>query len=211
MAIPPIGANDIVQTVIETNVLGQTCLNVLYYKAHRSLSEITYQEAMDLLNQSVRASTTSGIVPEMVKVMGANATVTRVRSQRVSPRRDIYVTLASPIDGELPNLVAASNVSAVISKQGEIVGRGRTGSFHVPGLSPSTYGLGYMTDPAMASLSDLADKLNDPQVVDGGDFIFHPGMWNPALGPADNWNPSIATTPQRTLRVMRRRTVGVGI
>jgi len=211
MAIPKLLVGDIVQCTIESQVLGQTCLNVLHYRARVGLPDLEYQEAMDLLNQAVHSSTTSAIVPKMLPLMGDNTAVVAVQSQRVYPRRDIPVRLPFNDAGTDVTVCNAPNIAFVITKQSEAAGRGRNGSFHLAGVTDQNYALGAVTAGGTTLLEELADRLRDEQVTEGGEFVFEPGFYAPNVGALDNWKYLVGTTVRPTVRVMRRRTVGHGI
>lgn len=209
----PIGrlvVGDIVQTIIESEVLGQRCLNVLYYRARSGMPTVTYFEAMDALNDAVLNGTVSSIVEAMVPLMGDNTKVKRVQSQRVYPSRDIYVRMAANVLGTVVELCRTPNIAFVITKTSELSGRGRNGSFHLAGVTDQHYTAGYVTEVGIGLLNTLGDKINDPQVADGGEFVFEPGMYHPGAGAGFNWHYMVGTNSQETVRVMRRRTVGLG-
>lgn len=210
MAIPKIAVGDIVQVIIEGVCENQRTLNVLHYKAAVGLPETEYFVALQELCEAVGENPTTGIVPKMLPLMGPNARIQRIQAQRVYPQRDLYTRLEIDQGGEHVDDCDATNVAAVITKRGEHVGRGKSGTFHLGGLANTTYALGNITGPATALLVDLADKLNDPQMTSGAEPVFKPGLFNPTAGAGSNWNEIVATDPMKTLRVMRRRTVGVG-
>lgn len=207
----PISVGDIVQVVCESRVLNQVCLNVLYYRARKALPAISYAEGIDLLNQAVGGASEASIKAQMVPLMGDNTKFIRVQAQRVYPTRDLYYRLTMTRDGMAPTVCNASNIAAVITKRGLTAGRGKAGSFHLAGLTDQHYALGSLTEEGTDLMERLADKLNDPLVSDGGEFVFEPGMFTPGAGAGLNWNYIGACDVQPTVRVMRRRTVGLGI
>lgn len=211
MAIGKLVVGDIVQMTIESDVLGQRCLNVLHYRARVGLPALEYQEAMDLLNQAVRGSTTSSIMEKMLPLMGENTKVVGFTSQRVYPTRDIPVRLPNSDEGTAPTVCNASNLAFVITKQSEAAGRGRNGSFHLAGVTDQHFALGNVTLDGQTALEELADRLRDKQVTEGGEFVFEPGLYKANSSLLENWKYLVGTTVQTTVRVLRRRTVGLGI
>lgn len=211
MPVAPIAAGDVVQVIIESQVLQQTMLNVLYYRAKAGVPGTEYFIILDELNTAIAESQNAGIVPYMIPMMGPNAEVVRIQSQRVYPTRDLYLRTPVGVVGTQNDDCDASNLAAVIVKRGERTGRGKSGTFHLGGLPMTSYALGRMTAGSRTLLTALADKLNDPQLSAGGESLFVPGMFNPTMGAPNNFNEIVACDVQDTVRVMRRRTVGVGI
>lgn len=207
----PIAAGDIVQVIIESRVEGQSLLNVLYFKANEAEVGSTYQESLAQLIESIVSDPNTAIVPRMTPLMGPNVTVANVQAQRVYPTRDVYRRQPTGEPGTHVDDCDATNVAAVIVKQSTVAGRGRSGTFHLGGLANTTYALGHMTTDAQTLMLALGDSLDDkqPGIVDTEQW--QPGMFNPSLGAGMNFTEIGATTPRETLRVMRRRTVGVGI
>lgn len=207
----PIAAGDIVQVVIESRVEGQTMLNVLYFKANEAEVGSTYFESLEKLIESVVSDLNTAIVARMTPLMGPNAQVTNVQAQRVYPTRDVYRRQPLGEPGTHVDDCDATNVAAVIVKQSSVAGRGRSGTFHLGGLGSTSYALGEMTNDAVGLLTALGDSLDDKQPGVGDTEQWIPGMFNASLGAPNNFTTIAATAPRKTLRVMRRRTVGVGI
>lgn len=206
----PIAAGDIVQCVIESRVEGQVMLNVLYYRANEAEVGSSYFESLEKLIESVISDPNTAITPRMQPLMGPNVTIEAVQVQRVYPARDVYRRQPLGDQGSHADDCDATNVAAVIVKQAAVAGRGRSGTFHLGGLASTTYALGSLTADARTLLLALGDSLDDrqPGVADTEQWV--PGMFNPLLGAGLNFTEIAATAPKDTLRVMRRRTVGVG-
>lgn len=211
MAIDPIAIGDIVQVVIGVKVEGQQCLNVLYYRADSNQGPNTYVATIDNLLNRIESDEVDGIIPHLIPCMAPNAIHNFIQGQRVYPVRSIPIRTNLANDGTHVDDCDATNVSAVISKKVEKAGRGRTGSFHVAGVPNTGYALGSITEAYAALLEQVATRLDSPQAgITPGSF-WNPGTFNPELGVGDNFVPIVDAEVKRTLRVMRRRTVGVGI
>lgn len=211
MPVDPIAVGDVIQVVIESEVLSQVCLNVLHYRCEVQPAGATYDGALFDVMNAVGIGDDENIVPKMRPLMGENARVFRIQAQRVYPHRDHYVRDTIDQDGLAPVVCNAPNLAFVLTKQGEKIGRGRSGNFHLAGVTDQHYALGFVTEAGIDLMEALADKLGDPIVPQLDAFGYRPGMFNPALGADLNWNPIVAVTPQPTVRVIRRRTVGLGI
>lgn len=210
MAIPPIAIGDIIQVQIRTQVENQTVLNVLHYRSLSNRDTVTYQEGLNDLIDGIAVDDVTSIIDPMLPLMGPNAEVIYVQAQRVYPARDIYVRRNINRSGEHADDCDATNVDAVIVKQSEKTGRGRSGVFHLGGLANTTYALGEMTADSMTLLAGLASSLKVRMAEIIPDTGFDPGMYNPDLGGVTGFTKVADCTPRKQLRVIRRRTVGVG-
>lgn len=209
MAIPKIVVNDIVQVVIESRVNEQRCLNVLHYRCDAMDVALTYAEALDQLMTRVGGAAPS-VVAYMVAAMGSNASVEQIRAQRVSPRRDIYLAQSIGTAGTGTPTVQLSNVAGVITKQTELAGRGRAGSFHLAGLPIGAYTNGSLTVAAVNQLQTLATEIQANLTI-GEAVKWTSGTFSPQAPLAERFHAIFEAFPQTTARVMRRRTVGLGI
>jgi len=209
MAIPKIVVGDIAQVIINSKVNGQTCLNVLHYKCELMDPALTYAEAMDQLMTKVGGPSPS-VVSYMSLAMASNCQVESIRAQRVSPLRDIYIAQAIGLPGVLAVPANLPNVAGVITKQTEKAGRGRQGSFHLAGMPPADFVDGSLTVPAVNRLQTIADQLQ-ANVLVGATVKWVPGTISPQAALAERFHPLFECFPQTTARVMRRRTVGLGI
>lgn len=211
MAVDPIAAGDVVQVVIESSCLGQTFLNVLHYRAKTNPTGNGYGQQLANLIDAVGTGDDENIVPKMLALMSEEAKVVNVQAQRVYPNRDYYVRVEQDEAGIIPVVCNYPNSALVLTKQGEKIGRGRSGSFHLGGITDQHVALGYITAAGLILAASLGDKLGDPLVPSVGGFTWEPGLYNPTLGNGLNFNPLVGVFPRDTVRVMRRRTVGVGI
>jgi len=130
----------------------------------------------------------------------------RIRATRMTPIiQDIGVT-GSQGDGESP-----INVAGVATKRGEVSGRWAVGSWHQPGLYPDAFATaGNLTSAYKLGLNEaLNNWFNTTRTPPGMVGNVRPILFN-------NLNPTRVTSivtiqAQDTVRVMRRRTVGLGI
>jgi hypothetical protein len=211
MAIAPVAIGDIVQVIIGSRVLGQSCLNVLYYRADSNMGPNTYQATLQNLSNKIATDIVQGIIPYMLDAMGNNTTVEFIQLQKVYPQREIPVRTPQGVPGVHVDDCATPNVAGVILKRVEKPGRGKTGSFHLAGIPETGYSGGSFTAPYQALLDAIGNQLDDP--IDGivAGSKWNPGTFNPDLGLPDNFVPLAGYEVKTTVRVMRRRTVGVGI
>lgn len=208
----PIAIGDIVVLTIFSTWNSQRYLNVLHYQCKNLPMDTHYALCMNDLIAAVQSDAVTSIVPKLALCMGVDASITEVRAQRVYPTRDYYISDNTVIQGGGVDQCTAGNLSAVITKQSTHVGRGRSGSFHVPAIPESAYASGFITANYLQLLEPLAENIDVTQVSGaGGNDVWGPGMFNPNLGALANWSDIARVKIQDTVRVMRRRTVGVGI
>lgn len=211
MPIPPIAAGNIAQVTIECQCEGQTLLNVLHYRAKIGLPTEDYFLSMSHLEEAIAEGSGSGIVPAMTPLVGLNVQFVACTVQRIAPARSPLLRVNIDTPGGSGAGCDAINVAAVITKRGEVPGRGKSGTFHLGGLARDTYLHGVMTEASLEFLATLADKLNDEQVASGTTFVWEPVIFNPGGESIGSAQLIVFCGASRTLRVMRRRTIGYGI
>lgn len=211
MPVSPIMSGDIVQVIVRSTFQGDALLNVLYYKALSSYADDSYRETLEELAAGLIVDDINSLTDPMLAVMGGNVRLDYLQLQRVYPTRSPYIRETVATNGTYAEDCYTGNVCGVITKQCEAVGRGRSGSFHMGGLGGTLYSQGVLTADAILLFEDIANALRITQLGVAEDTGFRPGTFNPDLGAPGNFNPLLDTVVQQTLRVMRRRTLGVGI
>lgn len=204
MAVP-LPPNSIIQINAEILAFGQTLINTTHWQT----SLTTVPDYFAELTSAITFCRTNalGWINLLVPCLGTNIELNMVTAQPVYPQRLRPVRV---FDGRLGTGGAdcnAQNLAAVIHKISDIAARWGQGSMHVGGLPTTFYAGGLITTAGITQLTPLAGVL--PRQFMGTLATYFPSLWN-------------ATTPTRatpfthsdiatTVRVMRRRTVGVGI
>ncbi|HKY46322.1 MAG TPA: hypothetical protein VJM50_24730 [Pyrinomonadaceae bacterium] len=209
MAIPLIAAGDIIQIVPETRLFGQTCLNILHYKCRNAPSVgDTYVEQLTQIMTNITTSPGSWYT-KMLAAMSEDALVTQLTIQVVFPARRPYVRVGAGGGGGIAADALPPNSTAQITKRSEVAARGRAGHFALPAVPMTKVASGVLL-PAyvLTELADLAAALQAP--LNYGTFgDYDPVILNVA---APNSSPVILQCDvQQEVRIMRRRTVGLGI
>jgi len=205
MAIP-IGS--ILEVQIETRANEQRCLNILHYRVTTEGSGTGIQAEVEDFLDGVES--VSGIIGSYRALMSTEATMWSISGQLI--RNDRYARIVHPIDdpGELSGNCTAQNVSAVITKRTELSGRWAVGSFHAACLPESAYLAGKLKNATLILAQELADDIAETVTgpVRGG--VYRPVVLHPQ---ADHGGSTFISgcQAQETLRVVRRRTVGLGI
>lgn len=211
MPIPfVLNTGDVVQTIAFQEYLGQTLMNVLHYQYTGSNNILNGVTAVDDLMTQVWTEEVS-IGAYMRAVQDTACIWRRIQAQKVWPTRTPYLrSNLADITGDITGDDMPPNIAAVVTKQTNILGRGRTGSLHVGGLSSIVVQGGNIAALSMTDMNALAASLPDQLPVAGEEGSF----WVPVIGVpvgAGNPTPLLGAVAQQTVRVMRRRTVGVGI
>lgn len=202
-----LNALDTVEIGIEGLIAGQKTLNVLHYSVLVASTPLTYTAAMTNLLNDYLNSLTGPLLP-ILAAAAQNWTCVRIRGQRVWPTRDIALFVADGRPGQRPFNAEACNLAATISKFGSLANRHNIGSLHLAGLSSADYAASLITNAQLLRMDNIRTRLQTDLAVFADTTTAKNIIYsrpNPAL-----YTPIVATTNQPTVRVMRRRTVGVG-
>lgn len=128
--------------------------------------------------------------------------------QFVAPLRTQKVIVTSGLAGTGATASTTANVANVITRRGDLANKHNVGSLHVPASNANVgYANGLIGAAQQALLQTLATQMLAPVVMAGVGSVL-PILWfKPSIL---NATPITSTTVQQTIRVMRRRTVGVG-
>lgn len=209
----PVISGDIIQVVYRTILFEQNILNVLHYRVSQPIGTPSYTEDLDFLTGLLEPGNPGTLGTAIRTALATNATILDITLQRIYPNRSFYLRTPLGLAGQSTlGEATAANVSAVVSKQSEAAGRGRTGSFHLGGVPAAGYTFGRLTAAFRADMVPVADALK-ADITDPGTeaVLMVPGMFGLAPGQPDPFRRVVQTFTQDTLRIVRRRTVGVGI
>ncbi len=210
MAIARLVVNDVVQVILRANVSSQVNLNVLHYRVTTSTGAATYFEQMDAIAAEMGTPGGVGIVGETSRLQSEDYLYDWVQTQKVGPVRSLYTRTALGAPGTVVEPCNAVNVSAVITKQTEIPGRGFSGSFHIGGLPPSAYEFGQLTNATIVQMNVICAALAADLSLLAGALRLTPVCFSQTGGIGGETNTIVNCFPQPQLRTMRRRTLGLG-
>jgi len=205
----PVGS--IFEVSLRSTVCGQKCINVLHYVVTAETSETSI--VAESLQLATAADAANALGPKFRACLAQNCTHDEVVAQCI--RDTLGTRFARQVldigdPGDAVEDAATANVSAVITKRTSFAGRWAVGSFHMPGIGAGFYTNGLVSDVTYkAALNDLGAEIL--QVITtplGGEYqpvIYHPD------GLHGGYTTLLETELQDQLRVMRRRTVGLGI
>lgn len=131
-----------------------------------------------------------------------------VTAQRVSPTRTIRLVKLASFPGTIGNVGEPPNVAAVITKRTLTAGRRGIGSLHLTGVDQTAITDGLITN--LVNYAALLPLLSAGRSVGAVTMSVDPGLFNPTRPPTF-FSRLFDCAIQDTVRVMRRRTVRVGI
>lgn len=217
MAIP-VTNQSVFSYTVESDVAGQRCMNVYHYQLTASTGALADYVALAAdLDAANRAA--NRIVPLTAALMSSNNSITRTRVQSVYPTR-LVVQEFSPgaVDGTQAGSPMPPNVSAVIEKTTDYASRWGRGSAHIAGVPIGEDSGGIWGGGFMASMVSLGAAIKLQLTTTGAAATWTPILYHAATAAKPD-KPATTTriTPITecyaldTVRVMRRRTVRVGI
>lgn len=203
-----LNANDILAVTLKGTLFGQTVLSTFHYRVLVGSVETTYIPAAQAFADAFSAGVDNPTLA-MLAAQSPQYTLDSIRVQRLFPARETYVDSPVGLPGTNANACTASNVAATISKRGPLANPHNKGGVHIPGVSALNATAGVWDAPFLTLLNEVALRMraiyNVPLSLSQSEMvIFNKG--NPNIS-----TTMVATTPQTTVRVSRRRTVGVGI
>lgn len=203
--------NDKVLVTVISSYCGQTCMNTFPFVAKGITGSPPAIAAMEKL---IDASILAGNYVDLLRgCMAQNCVINQVWAQIIGPVRVRARKRTVNIIGnytETDGLTA--NVQASIERYGELAGRHQQGAIRVPiGTDDSCFDDGELTPAMKSALELLGNEMTQSlTVTDTGWNV----SFDPCVGVAKqelDWVITEGTIVQDTVRVIRRRTVRVGI
>lgn len=203
-----LNVGDVVALSYQGLILGQRTINTLHYVVQISSTNTSVLPALTSLASAFSTGAVSPTLP-LLAAMPQNWTLTHIRAQRVSPTRSAFVDYADGRPGQLVTDAESTNVNATITKRTISGTRPGIGSFHAPAIPVDGFAFGLLTAAykiltetyAIRFINVFIDPVDNTQLQP---IVFHKAVPSASF-------PIVSITVQNTLRVMRRRTVGVGI
>lgn len=209
----PINANDIIRITYFSTAFNQRILFHMDYRVgNPPTGSGTTQQQLDVLCDLFAATGTGTYLDAYRGMLGDNVTVNTVRAQVIYPIRSAFEEDVISLAGLSPEGPCTTpNVCAVATFRTALAGRKQISNKHIGPIAAAGYDLGRLTSQLQTDLGDFVEKWKLP-AVDANNGGYNPGIYHRAGdGPAQKFDPITAGTGQTTVRVMRRRTVGVGI
>lgn len=199
---------DVLEVQIAQSHEAQRVLNVLHYQ-FTSATPITDGPAEVARVISLLATGDISLVHALQSCQSQDILLSYIRGQIVHPARRHFVQQSLSGPGLIAQPAMPPNVAMVLSKQTTGVGRGRTGRMSVGGVPRTFVTGGSLTAGAMNAMNALGSEVDNPLSAGGSATA-----WVPCVLPSGNFQEAPRVTScftQPTSRIIRRRTVGLGI
>lgn len=205
----PVAANDIIQLTVEGRKDGQAILNMFCYRVAAAPSSGTVSDNITALIAELWDDPLGTWTGPWLNIMPSDYTLRAIRGQRLAPTRSAYVEVLVQTTGLIEgNLMETANLSWVFIKQSETAGRWAQSPTHMLMPSQDWFNNGELNNFGAAVRATFLALV--PQIVAPGDGgSYEPVIFNPGRQP--NFVKITHVTSKQEVRVMRRRTVGLGI
>lgn len=205
---------DIAEVTFEGVLFGQVTMTVLRYRLKTAGLSGGKEASDDLEAKLIDVGEVWNLY---IKCLSSDWHATGNTIQRIhdTRMRAYFYDLSDP--GDINVSANTANTAAVITtftelstKRSEEKHEGQTGALHLPAIPWDRYVDGLLTNAYIGGpILDLTEKLPAPIVTAGGNtwqlIIYHP------KGTTKVFDDVVGAFGQRTMRTMRRRTVGRGI
>lgn len=201
----PLETGSIVQVVCYQTYNGQLMLNTLHYKYTNTGGAPDYEDACNELLDEL--FTAGDLRDDILTVLHTSASLDRITAQPVFPTRLTAINRNVNAAGLRGGDAAPQNQAAVISKTSVFATRYGRGSWHQGGLIAADNVAGKISFGLSGVLAQIAsDILAERALATLGTMT--PVLWSKKV--PSRITPVKGTIVQPNLRVMRRRTIGVG-
>lgn len=203
-----ITAGNILEFTFQGTYQSQTILTVLHYR-YDGPTTFEYLDEFSLIYQHLVAAAGS-MHEKMRDASSEEVRWTNVRQQIIYPVRRPYHDTGTVASGnrDLPDPMPV-NVAGVINKQTDKLARGRTGSMHLCGMYLQDQEVSEWKAAYLALLQAVANKIPEEIAGSAAGAKWIPVTWSRSQ-PANDAT-IIDANAMSTVRVMRRRTVRVGV
>jgi len=207
----PLAASDIVQATFRYRFAGQEMIWVMNYRIFSTSSTQSVIEDLGTIGDKLKTTTTPNLLFYWLRVIPTNVVLHEVRTQRVRPTRSIFVQrLVNEPGTNAGGNASASNIAAVTTRKTELGGRKDISNSHIGPIGPTQIVDGKLTAAFLVIMTDLAAAMSEDQFIATPSISLRPVVLH-KLGAVPPWGDVAVFSVGDTGRVMRRRTVGVGI
>lgn len=203
-----ISVGSVLEIVFEGKLLGQQTITSFCYLFDTG-SALSIPDGRAAVVEALNTVTIAGGMLDKYLLACSDQLVgVRAYGQWITPIRYAYVQAARPADdGQIAQLANTPNIAGVITRRGEIADRRNISSTHMPAVPASNYSAGTLVGGQITLYETLLTEMLTNLTV-GPAAVLYPCAFHRAL-------PSASRVMKEgfvedTVRVMRRRTVGVG-
>lgn len=208
--MPNVAIGDVIQVTLGYVAQAQQCLVVRHYTLANLPADIDYESWLDQIMNGWLLGP-PGVVDLLKKCLHSAVRINFIQAQGVFPTRRFYKRLSQDIPGTNAGIEPMPPNNAItLTLQTDIPGRGRSGSNHVGGLSSTCYtDDGFVEGAYKTTVQAYGDSL--PKGIGG---VAPNNYWKACTFnkiKVPHTNLVRGAVVQDTMRVERRRTVGLGI
>jgi hypothetical protein len=203
-------ANDIVAVTYESLYCDQQIRYCLHYKVTAPGNSTNPESDLDAIAHHFGSTVLCPLTGHIFAVSTPEIGTTGVTAQRVYPQRTIMMRYSVSIPGSHAGQGMPPNTAAVVTKRTLTPGRMGRGSLHLTAIPFDMNDRGVIAPGNRVEFNPILDDLVKAQVVSAIQCTLEPGLFNPTHPPTF-WSRLFDCDLMDTLRVMRRRTVRVGV
>lgn len=206
--MPTLKLGDTVLQTYVTTLCGQRVMNTFWWEVTVAPTPLLEQDvAFDALNDQMNEAT--GLTNRFDACLPSNLDWYGIWFQVIGPTRLVKVTFARTGNGQFNGEAGSANVAAVITRRTQYASRVGIGSLHVPiATEPIAIEGGFVANALRTPLNALAAKMKENVSASG--YTLRPKV-TPNADAVGGIPWVYQTFLQDTVRIMRRRTVGLGI
>lgn len=199
---------DIVLVTIESRMSNQQVMTLLAYRVKiGSPPSIDGRAVLTTFNQALNAA--GDLVQLYQDCMSNDVKQVRTKVQKIHPLRMSYIErFAVNPDGAVAEDMLSTNLAVVVTRKGEAAGRHSIGNLHLYGCPKSFTTDGEVNGTGVVAYSDLMTKMREEYTVGLASTVLEPIIYNRTTPSASERVQNLQL--QLPLRIMRRRTVGLG-
>lgn len=220
MADYAVVGNSVCQVTLISTLFGQTVMNTFHYRLDLSGGNVAAGSAfLSDFNDALNAG--GGLFEQYILCLPTQALNIHADFQWIDPDRFIKRTFVVNPTGGAAHVCTTPNLAAVLELRGNIASRRSVGTKHLPGLGGTAVAAGIVQAELRAQIQELGDQAVLDVAVGGRTMrpiVF--GRARPSYTKPDgtvvpalpkSYKDVTGYVDQATARVMRRRTVGLGI
>jgi hypothetical protein len=210
MGIMAYAVGDIVEVTWQQLMFSQQVLNVQHYRCVSSTSSGSdVGDNASFANHLASLTGAGQLIDLWAGALAPSWELKSVKVQKISPVRSAYVTASINQMGQAATTTQLSNLAVVVSKRGTSGTRSGQGSIHFAGWPTNFFTGGEVQAGIDTWWNNLEPLWSATQVVATIPASLQPVIFNPGATP--NYQTVAVWQLQDTARVMRRRTVRVGV
>lgn len=201
----PTADGTIWQMTFKYNMSGQVLLNTFFYKQTGGVPDYpTFVTTWDTWNLAV-----GHMVDALLPCISAAVTLDAIIYQPIRTTRYRPITVAHALNGSQNGQEVPQNISQVVTRAGVLANKHNVGAIHLPPCQADQIINGTLDVGQINLLRTFASKVIQQAAPGGGGVTLDPVLISRNVVLA----PQLITIafPQDTIRVMRRRTVRLGI